>query len=220
MALGKMYKYVKKSDVKNQKKSVIKSVKRLLDNQIEDKQAGTNLSLISDNIFQYSLINGIDQGAAQGQRTGTRIKSKYIDWYVSATQAGTGTTPQSIRIVMFIDRQPNGAAPTTAQLIVNTTAGQQFISPFNINGKERYKVLLDRIYYLERMGGATDTRVQKSYKGRINLRKYMSIYNGSGTTVASINTGAIYFGYVGDVASGANASVDIDGNISLIYEDA
>lgn len=217
MVGGKMIKF----NPKKKETATKEYVKKVIDNRMEDKQLGTNLiNQLSDNVAQFFLLNGISQGGDQGQRVGDRIRMKHLDLRYSATQAGTGTGSQCIRVIIFVDRQPNGAAPSATQLFLDTTAGEEYVSPFNINGSKRYKILYDKFHDIQRVGGATDTRsVVSKNKQKIKINMPV-VYNGTTSGIASINTNALYCAIVGDQASGANASVSFDAVPSLIFEDA
>jgi hypothetical protein len=204
-------------------KAVKKELKKELDKQIEDKQAGAVISATNaDNIAQFTLINNIDQGTAQGQRVGTRIRLKSCNIMTAFSVNGTAATlgPGAVRELLILDHQPNGAAPNVTQLFLNTTAGLEYLSPMNENGKARYKVLMDKRFTVEIAGGSVNIPQLIQRKHHVKLSKALSIYNGTGTAIANINTNSLWYVVITNISSAATNPVGYLGNIDLIYEDA
>lgn len=204
-------------------KSVKKYVKKALDQNTEDKQAGAPLAVVNmDNIAQTLLINGITLGTQQGQRVGNRIRLKRAVGRVNFSQSGAAATlaPNSVRLLVVLDKQPNGAAPSYTQLFTNTTAGEEYLSAINVDGEKRYKVLYDKLFTLQVHGGSTNTPEEKTVRINIPLHKVITVYNGTGSTVAAVNTNALHFMYLSDTSSAAANPVVISAQWEIRYEDA
>lgn len=174
-------------------KKVKNYVKKEFDKLVEDKQGGNLIAgYDSSSTANYNLINGLAQGTNQGQRIGMSVKSKYLVLRIVFNQAtGFENTNQRCRFLLIWDRAAAGGAPSLAQLLTVTTAGSTFVSPININGSKRYKVLWDGNYVLQSHGGSTNVAEGRTIVKRFRLRTLCK-YLDTGATVASIQTNSLY----------------------------
>ncbi|AUM61861.1 capsid [uncultured virus] len=195
-------------------KAVKKYVKKTLDSFVEDKQAGGVIVAFNPlDTMSFVLVNGIAQGTNQGQRVGSSVRSKYLNLRLNFNQNTIART--RMRVMLFWDRQSNGANPTLSQLLTDTTAAQTYYSGINVNGSKRYKILFDRIYDFNVVGGATDAAENKHLQKRFKLKTIVK-YNGTGATIADINTNALFLGFCAITTT----AMTVSGNADFIYEDA
>lgn len=137
-----------------------------------------------------------------------RIRSVFIRGYVSK-ESGAGTAasgPQLLRMILLVDKQPNGVAATTTEVLKQATS----VSQLNLNNRERFQVIKDKTFILDPFDLSTLTFNRlispvKVYK-KLNIPV---IFNASSTgNISDINTNALYMMWIGNVAAGSGS----DGN--------
>lgn len=94
--------------------------------------------------------------------------------------------------MIIYDAQANGATPAITDILQNGT----YESPMNLNNRDRFRVLADKFYAMGANNYTTGTLVAGSPMPRICsiFKKFRleTIYSGTGSTVASIQSGAFY----------------------------
>lgn len=129
------------------------------------------------------LLNGIAQGDSAQTREGRVINMKKLQicwsWYLAA--ASTGGAPCRIKIVY--DKQSNGAAPLITDILQN----DDFHAFNNLFTNPRFVTLYDHI--TPPIAQTGDFCVSGKALIPMNLQCH---YSGTGGTVGSINSGAIY----------------------------
>lgn len=189
--------------------------KKVVDIASTNQKANTsNAAALCRLLFVPTL--GSDFNNRVGRKV--NVNSIYIRGFITGTQGTTlvsgQATAQLVRILIVYDCQPNGAAITPSDILVDGTTP---ISHLNMNNRDRFQILLDKQfnidpYDLNTTAGATyastggQTKQFKYYK-KINKEV---IFNATGGgTIADITTGAIYFCTIGSNASGASDSTVI-----------
>ncbi len=97
-------------------------------------------------------INLVPQGVTEVQRVGRKCSIRRIQWRYNVTlpqtvDSGTPTAGDSIRVILFKDRQANGATATTAN-ILESDNWQSFL---NLVNSGRFQILMDRVHDLNRL---------------------------------------------------------------------
>lgn len=166
------------------------------------------------------ITPAIAQGTDQGQRVGNKVMLRQI-CIRGLLQNGSATVPALARIIFFRDLQCNGAVPPYADLLADVNAPSIVNSMYNQNFRTRFKVLYDKTFVLDNVGGATDQRImkrftfKKTYKpGKGALLKY------AGTTgaIAQCQAGQIFALWLTDQAAGAQPFAIYD--VDIKYTDA
>ncbi len=103
----------------------------------------TNAVIVNTGAIKSS-INFVGQGVEQDQRIGRKLWVKSVDfrgrWELPATATVADTTDR-YKLVVFLDRQCNGAAATVAD-IYETSGTQVLFNAFKIkSNQQRFKVL-------------------------------------------------------------------------------
>lgn len=161
----------------------------------------------------FTLLNGCIQGSDYNNRIGRKIflKSLYIRGYVapqialSSPIGADATTAQQVRMIIFLDNQPNGATPVVTDLLNTATPSSQL----NLNNRDRFKILNDEVFVLNPIStaAATFSGLGEVIK-EVNIYRRMgveAIYNaGNAGTVGDINSGALYMFWIGSNATGTN----------------
>lgn len=150
----------------------------------------------------FSLLHipilGSDFNARIGRKT--LAKSVYIRGIWGSDVLGS-IGAQQVRMVLFVDYQPNGLAPTVLQ-VLSTAVPTSHLAADN---RDRFKILCDKEFAIGPQNVATPAFsspvVQniKLYK-KLNLQTIFNATNGG--TIADITTGALYLFFIGSAAAG------------------
>lgn len=165
-----------------------------------------------DTTGTVTLLNGCADGSTVNTRIGrkTCIKSVQVRGVLlpqDAWASGAQCDPCLARVMLVWDKQANGAAFTIANLLSAATAA----SFNNLDNRERFVVLMDKhfafgMWALSTAAGAAFAAVDKTV-AIVNKYKRMpkdafTIFSGTGATIASINTGALFLVTIGTNAAG------------------
>lgn len=151
-------------------------------------------------------------GSGFFNRLGNRTRAVSLQLTGLIAQTGTNAAaipPMYMRILIYYDRQANGANPSQATLLSDTIAAgtSPAVNPesgLNINNRDRFMVLRDRKVYLPEIGingVALDNNMVScvndqgkggfAYQEFIKLKGLESLYNSTnGGTVGDISAGA------------------------------
>lgn len=187
---------------------VAKIVNKILAKRVEDKYNdifGSYSPLSSS--YAIQLLNGLTQGAGDFNRVGNEITNLYVNTKF------TMTFPDSTnrcRLLLFWDKQPNSALPTTSDLFTYTANPvSSFLNP---DCKARFHVLKDIV-----VTGGTGGPVSKAFNWKINLRRKNTLYQGTTDQIGSIMTNALYFMFLTDSAAVPNPTLEYMSR--LVYSD-
>lgn len=169
------------------------------------------------------LVTPIAQGTEMYQRTGRKVKLRSIQLKgeVSLADPGSGATAPSeaypIRFAIVYDDQPNGTLPSVADMFQaldsSATTYNWPFAPINLNNRDRFKILKDWVFTLKPGSNAgTSASYADGFHGCKDLTFYKKIdfdmiFNGSGSGIGTIQTGAIYVVAYQQVGAQANGIV-------------
>lgn len=165
----------------------------------------------------FTLLHCPVPGTDYTNRIGrkTLAKSVYIKGRILCNRDSTPTAgyspPQQGRMVIFIDNQPNGAAPALTDLLVSATPSSQL----NPNNRDRFRVLVDKEFFFDpSVYVTTATQAQASLVNQVKGIKIFKVLNletifnsGSAGTIADINSGALYMLTMGSTADSSSAGL-------------
>lgn len=180
----------------------------------------------------FSVLHLPTSGSDYNQRVGrkTLIKKIYIRGrcQTEASSQSAATTINTValqaRCIVFVDKQPNGAAPAVTDLLVSADPASQL----NLNNRDRFSVLKDDTYefdpYCANSGtGASQCRQIYPIKVFRKFRKgegIETIFNATnGGTILDINSGALYMFWLGSSAAGTNTDINITLSTRVRYVD-
>jgi len=199
-----------------------------IQNMIELKKNDAALALTQigtgGTVFQDFCFLG--QGTGEVGRIGTQISPTSLQFRCSITASSAVLNATRVRMIVFWDRQPNGAAPTIfdsgiSGLLDQSTITNDIQTPYNYDMIKRFTVLYDKVITLNPQvlasGGTTVLPMGKFLKKKIKLSRQIK-YNGSGTSIAALNTNALCIAWMCDQAGATNASVECSAR--LYYKDA
>lgn len=152
----------------------------------------------------FYLLNGTTQGDGINQREGRQIYVQSVQCNFRAEwNSAAATSPATYRVILFMDKQSNGAAPAVGDLLDTSTA-LACDALRNLNNRKRFKILLDRRYAMSPTGASNSAIVDSFY-----LKKFITTQYNAGTagTVADISSNSIYLLATSDEAvNGPNNS--------------
>lgn len=160
----------------------------------------TTGSMTADTSGTFYLLNPCARGDDIAERVGreTIMRSIQIKGKTYGT-ASTGTL-QIHRIIIFYDRQSNGAAPAATDLLVSNDD----LSLKNLNNKKRFKILYDQRFTIE-SNVAANTGALHTFDFYRKLRHPCSFNNGDNGNITDFISGSLYVYVLGTNAAGATA---------------
>jgi len=151
-----------------------------------------------------AAVNAMINGSELYQRDGRKTYMKSLH-FRAWLQVEATAVQDIIRIVIYYDSQPNGAAPTLATLLQdsNAAAATSVLSGINLANRQRFQILRDIPILVPSStftaGVLTNTAFPDS-SGRLFINEFIhmkgleTIYNGvNGGTIADITSGAVGF---------------------------
>lgn len=135
------------------------------------------------NTGTFKDMPAMTRGTAVSERMGDQIKmtSMYYKYNVSL---GTAATINILRLMVIIDKQPNGARPLPGDILQNTGTNLICISPYNLANNKRFIILHDEQMSL--VASATSQSITGSFYKELD---YHTRYNTGNTgNVADIET--------------------------------
>jgi len=184
-------------------------------NNVEKKVADTATASTINTDGAFILLASPTPGTDMTNRIGRKIilKSVYLRGYMASEAALNAAVPvaqvaQQMRMILFIDYQPNGAAPAITDLLKTAAPSSQL----NLNNRDRFKILKDKTivvdpYFCSQVATqsicSTSNQIQqfKVYK-KLNLETVLNA--GTAGTIADISSGAVYLCFVGSEPTGSN----------------
>lgn len=145
-----------------------------------------------------ALLNGMVTGTGIDQRLGREVMLDWIEGHFeSGVTASTGID-QYQRWLLVYDRQPNGAALTTSDVLDSVEP----LSQLNLANSSRFSIIADRFFALN---ASAEPGSKKAFDIRFPLNKRVIFNAGTAGTVADITTGSLYLVTVGSVGAGVSA---------------
>jgi len=187
----------------------------------------------------WTLLNGIQQGASSYNRLGTKVGMKRLTIHYDITPSLANTAAvdaQMGRVMIIYDRQANSAKPVESDVLKNYSFDGSNTSlvtdHLNLDNRNRFLVLFDRFIYLPPLGinGATPAKSQGvvvnpsvgslPFSGAINLnlRGLLTQYNKNSTgLIGDIQSGSLYIFCMGEFDTNATAAWEMEISARLRY---
>lgn len=140
-----------------------------------------------------TLLNPVSAGNDANQRSGNSILGKYLTIRMTATCEPTATTTY-LRVIILMDLNGQGVAPTLASILQDITIGDGINSAKNIDNTDRFWILKDKVIPLDIADSRTAVR-----KWYIPLNTHLKY---SGTNATDVDTNAIYAVMLSDQGTG------------------
>lgn len=157
------------------------------------------------------LINGIAQGISANQHTGRKAIMTSIQLRMDF--ASTGVTPIcGSRILVVYDKESNNAAPAALDILTTDDP----TSSMNLNSSDRFIIIADETLMPHNMLATSSTYHWQFYR-KVALP---IVFSGTGATVASIETGAVYvMSYCPGIGAGVPTLGEAYGYARVRYTD-
>lgn len=212
-------------------KNIEKKVRKMED-EIELKWNDSNISLTIDPTpTAVQLLNGIGTGDdPTDDRIANEIILTSLQWRGYCFTNIDAIAAPAIRMMIILDRQPNGAAFTIGTLLDNSIISSNIFAPYNHNFYKRYKILYDELFTITQqtwnqyqenttthfttVDAMTETN--RIIQGKIPLNSYRVKYIDNGATIASIATGAVWALWITDQSSDGPL---VNAGFRLYYKD-
>lgn len=153
---------------------------------IDTSDIGSSIPLSNDFTTPGAtfLLNNITPGSLATNRIGRKITMKSL--YIRATVqlAATSTRGDSVRMIVFYDKQANAATPVVADVL----ADDSFYSPNNLSNRDRFVVLCDRVF--DPIATSGDLTASMEVYKKINLETMFNADVAGG--VGDITSGSVY----------------------------
>lgn len=167
----------------------VKALKGLLNTEFKFKDTYNTGGSTGDTVTStgtFYLLNGIAESVDYNGRTGRTIRIKSIQCRAEGVKNSNATAVATdVRLILFWDMQPNGAAPSVGTLL--ETGTQSALYAFrNLNYRHRYVILHDRRIRMD-----TDdynVKLMEIYK-KCNQK---IVYSAASSNVSDIATGSLY----------------------------
>lgn len=186
-----------------------KKINKIMSN-IEYKfhEVTTNVSPQNDQIVEASLVT-ITQGSTGSQRDGRKIVVTGIHFrgfLVNDANSAGG----ALRIVLYVDKQPNGATASTTSYFSSANAKTQSFR--NLTEFKRFRALVDKTYIVNSTGGTvSQNRRAVNFNLKVNIPINYTSTTGAITELLESNIGLL--------TSATGANLDLDGIWRLRYVD-
>lgn len=191
-----------------------RTVKQCMEKLLELKHIETAIALnpaLAAGQFVMPLI--MAQGTTPSTRIANQIKIRSV-CLEGTVGLAPATTADVVRALIFIDRQPNGAAPAVVDILTAATA----TSCYNMDKVDhlghrfRFRVLLDKMFEIEVYAGAVVTRaIPFSHTVKLN---HIVHYQGNAGTIADLMTNNLSV-----LIITAAGSATWNGHVSVCYTD-
>lgn len=170
---------------------------------------------VADTTGTVTLLNGVATGTDFTDRIGRKImmKSIYIQGFCYPVDTTTADT--LARLIVVYDTQPNGAAPTIANVLKTANS----ISQTNLDNRDRFRIIYDKRFAIPTINNtATQTysyganKVVKLYR-KCNLETQ---FNNTGATITAITTGSLYMITIGNQTANAGGKFALSTRIRFV----
>ncbi len=182
-----------------------------VDQAVADLSAGV--------ILNTSTINIIPQNVTEKGRVGRKCTIKSVNWrgQLSLAAGSTIGSSQSVRLMVVLDKQANGAAPTVAGVL--ESANYQSFN--NLANKGRFRTLMDRTYAMnvQAAGGNGTANDSANYLATVEFFKSVNIpleFTGADGTIDEITSNNLF---VFMITGTAGSLISLDSKIRLRFTD-
>jgi len=189
---------------------------------------GNLLTTTNTNVDMYPL-NLIRQGTGSWNRVGRKVQMKSLrfNFEISLTCPLATMNSSLVRVVVFYDKSPNGAAIPTWDTVFGTTgqdgveAANNVLLPLRFDNMERFIVLRDKKFDIGITAGGTNSTNKYCVSDYVKLSNMETVFGGESApmTIADIQRGALYIGYRATSNTGITTLIVQSASARLRYTD-
>lgn len=162
-----------------------------------------------------TLLTAMAQGDGDFQRNGNSVllKSLLLRVRLSANSNASAPINQSIRMIIFQDRNVSNTTPVISDIIESGNVGTEraVLSPLSTKLNGRVKIIRDKLFRLVKDQDSNE----RIYKDYIKVHTHLK-YIGTGATQADVSGGHFYMILFGD---NDTYQPEFDGMIRIAYYD-
>jgi len=160
------------------------------------------VSLSTTSTMVYQAIFTPGTGTSANSRFGDRTVAKWLNYNLQVKVGTLATTAQVVRLIMFVDYQPNTAVPSTPLPLGSTDV---YGVPA-VDYRYRFKILRDWLIPVSTQSinptGVLNADNQNFIqRGRIPMRDLITQYQGSGNDISAVVSGAVIICALADTAT-------------------
>lgn len=162
----------------------------------------TSAAIAADTTCSFQLLNGIAVQTGPSDRIGNIIQPRSLSLRLKIISP-TAFTVAKVRVLIVLDRQPNGAIFQASDLLADST--QPAESFYGLVNRGRFQVLKDLQVMSLPVDSATVGTIFRNFG--LNLRGLTTIYKSSGNGIADISTNSIYAVVCSTASNGGAANL-------------
>lgn len=166
----------------------IKMMKTMINSEEHYKDISNNTTFTSAGDIQF--LSGIAQGDTDITRSGNKVLLKDILFRVNIN-SNSATQNTTVRMILFVDKECDGANPTVAQLLTSASP----LSPLNMDFSKRFVIISDKLMSFSNTG--QQERTFKIYK----TLNFHALFDGNLVTVADAKENHIFALFISDTAA-------------------
>lgn len=152
----------------------------------------------NDTTGAVTLLNGCTQGDDIANREGRQITMRSLEIKLTNFATSGDGLDQFQRVLIVLDKQANGSAPAITDILTANNVS----APRNLNNSKRFKIILDKRFYLNASTESFSAVIWKKYKKLFTQVQYNT---GNAGTVADITTNSLYLVTLGNRIAGVTA---------------
>lgn len=154
-----------------------------------------------------TLLNGVALGSDETNRVGRKIWMEKLCFNWGVFPEDTATDITLWRFIIAYDAQANSAAPAWLDLMKETST----LSQYNNDNVDRFSILLDTQGFSGKQQDTATQAMSNSPTTFTNQEELdidaLTIFSGTGATVASISTGSLYLFYMASGTAGTSSDL-------------
>lgn len=163
----------------------------------------------------YALLAAVAQGVDYNQRVGNSIRILGLDWRINAQyNSASSAITHNYRCVFGVDTQTDGALPTDSVMAEGGSMTPFVPIPYIKDSPDRFAILHDEVMELSPTVKTSMWSIKKLED--LVSQNLHTLYDGTGSTVASISRGSLFICHVSDQATNAPL---INITVRVFYED-
>lgn len=188
----------KKDQIQDKQIESVKRKVQVLNKKFELVHHDELLSNVSTTTGVFTLLNGMAVGDTNILRTGNDMNSTSIQWRLRLVGDVDSITGWYLRHLIVFDSQSNGGTPAIGDVLDVSVITTAVIAPYNRDNQKRFKIIEDKSFImnptLATSGTTPITAVasnRQHHSGKRQLSRPVK-YIGTGATIASIGTNALW----------------------------
>lgn len=156
----------------------------------EKKYTDNNVTGTISTTATIGSLSALSQGTSAITRVGDQVKFTNFMYNMICSQHPSATET-SLRVLIGVDYQPNGAVPAATDVLEAATV----VGLRDIGTGRRFHIFSDRVYNMSSSG---TTRVHDTIFRKINIK---TEYNGNLGTVADVSSNNLFYLIISDEAT-------------------